>query len=138
MCEEAGPTKTPLACKIAGLREVSYYDVDIPQTVKGLIYYEFEGKKVMNEDDTAYELDTTWVKYRKAWGLVREFHMSRSFIKHAAGHSDTLLICGISHLQGLKELLRENFLIADVTPNYEHITPIHNPRSPSILTAGAP
>jgi hypothetical protein len=119
VCEEAGDLNETLAASKARSRALGYFDLDIPKEAKALICYVREGEQAMNDDCSALVTVETWPAYRKAWGLVREFHMSQCFDKYAQGHSYSLLVCGIAHLRGLTDLLVAKHFVTIVTPAYE-------------------
>ena len=108
-----------LARRVALERKIQYADLDIPSDAKRQIHYVREDEYVMNKDVTDFELLDTFPEYRKSWGLVREFHMHKTFFNESGSHSQKLLICGHKHVTGLSRLLADTHYIQDITPIYK-------------------
>jgi hypothetical protein len=119
--EEAGEMHDTLARR-AATGNIQYANLDIPLQAKKLIRYVREEEQVLNKEGTAFVFLETFPEYRNAWGLVREYHMYKTFVEESASHSNKLLICGLKHVAGLKRLLAESHDIQDITPVYQHCT----------------
>ena len=116
--EEAGDMKDTLARRLADKKGLKYSNLDIPPEAKKLIRYVREEEYVINREHTAFELQDSFPAYRKAWGLVREFHMYKTFLNESASHSIALLICGLKHVEPLQDLFSETHEVHVITPTY--------------------
>lgn len=117
--EEAGDMENTIAKAMAEAFHCQYHNLDIPRSVKEHIEYVPEGQQVPNDDGTGIVIANNWPQYRKAWGLVREFHMFKTFLDLLKGQ-DGLLICGIDHICGLKALFEETYNdVRPIVPPYQ-------------------
>jgi hypothetical protein len=117
--EEAGWIADSMASAIARKRKVVYHNIDIPEDVRKRIYHLVQGEQMVDDYLGKVVEDESYLGYRKAWGLVREYHMHKSFLELAGSHSQAILICGLGHLDGFKRLFDSSHEIRDITPIYD-------------------
>ena len=104
--EEAKQGKRSIAEDIAAFSGIRYANIDIPLDVQEKI--QKQPADVFNDEKLEWESLLKSDKYAKAWNLVREFHMYRSFLQTLHTGEQALLICGRLHVQGLTELLSQH------------------------------
>src|SRR5690349_6895008 len=104
--EEAGGMNNTFARRLALQQSIKYEDLDLPPDARNLIRHLHEEEPVMNKEHTEFAFREDFPEYRRAWGLVREFHMYKTFEKLSKGHSISMLICGLKHVKGFQALLK--------------------------------
>jgi hypothetical protein len=117
--EEAGTMTNTFARRVAADRCIEYANIDIPTQAKEQIRYVYLGEQQFDDKKQAFVPVNTHSQYRKAWNLVREFHMYKSFEVLSSKHPSSLLICGLLHRIPLKTLLEDTHEVCDITPNYD-------------------
>ena len=118
--EEAGGMMDTIAKTMAEAAHCPYHNVDIPRVAKEQIRYVVDGQQEPNPEGTDIVIANSFPQYRKAWGLVREFHMFKTF-SDLLKCQDGLLICGIDHICGLKALFAETYDVRHFVPPYRKL-----------------
>jgi len=109
--EETKQGQESIAAEIATRRGIRYVNIDIPLDVQHQI--KTRPSTIYNEDKRVVESIVHSDKYSKAWNLVREYHMYRTFMEQLGCDECSLLVCGRLHVTGFLNLFGNGF---DIVP----------------------